>query len=88
MTETKAKLKIRRAPKFLPFMLTGAVLGLISAVVINAISTAPGTTSTVLGLLIGWLTGLGAAFGIIAALMADWLFRRSAKEVQATKLKK
>lgn len=69
-------------------MLTGAVLGLVVAILLNAATTEPGSTSTVLGLLIGWLTGIGAAFGIIAALLADWLFRRWAKEVQATKLEK
>lgn len=69
-------------------MLTGAIIGLVFALLLNSLTSNGESSSSVLGLLIGWLTGLGAAFGIIAALLADWLFRRSVKEVQATKLEK
>ena len=88
MTETKAKLKIRKAPKFLPFLLAGGAIGLIAAFILNGFSTAEQTgAESILGFLIGWMTALGAAVGIVIALLLDWLLRRSSKEVEATKLK-
>ncbi|MFM6980747.1 MAG: hypothetical protein ACKOWE_05025 [Micrococcales bacterium] len=83
MTETKTKLKIRKAPKFLPFIIAGAILGIILALILDSIGTGG---EDILGYLIAWLTALGAVAGIVIALIADWAFSRSAKEVEATKL--
>lgn len=84
MTETKTTLKIRKAPKFLPFIIAGALVGAISAFILNSLSSAG---ESILGLLLGWLTVIGGALGIVAAVFVDWLLGRSVKEVPATKLK-
>lgn len=85
MIETKEKLKIRRAPKFLPFMFTGAILGLILSLILYFAGPAQ---EGLLGYLVAWVTAIGAALGIVIALLADWLYSRASKEVVATKLEK
>lgn len=89
MTETKTKLRIRKAPKFLPFLITGGIAGLITGLILNAVAVDKSVGgASILGYLIGWSTAGGAALGVVAALVVEWLFSRSAKEVVATKLKK
>ena len=69
-------------------MITGGVIGLIFAFVLNGFSSAEASgAESILGLLIGWCVALGAGAGIIFALVFDWVSRRSVKEVEATKLK-
>lgn len=90
--ETDTTLKIRRAPKFLPFLITGAVLGLITGVILNFSFSgefADGTTTAqngILGYLVAWGSVIGAAVGVTLAVILDFVFTRSSKEVQATKL--
>lgn len=85
--ETQTTIKIRRAPKFLPFLITGAVLGVITALILNfsTAGNAPDATP-ILGYLLGWCTVLGAAVGIVAAVAIDFVTTRRSKEVVATKL--
>jgi len=86
MTENREKLEtvqIRRMPKFLPFLLTGGVLGLITALIMWVSS---GANQNVFGYLMAYCTGIGAAAGIIAATAFEAATRKRAKSVQATKL--
>lgn len=88
MAKDKSEIvKIRRAPKYLPFILTGSLLGLLIAVIVGA--TLPGDSgskSQVQGILIAYFTGAGLGLGILAALVFDRIFGARAKSVEATKL--
>ena len=75
--------EIRRFPKFLPFLITGGVIGL-SLALITWLAT--GANQAFFGYLISYGTGLGVAAGIIAATMLEAATRKRAKRVQATKL--
>ena len=79
-TET---VEIRRFPKFLPFLITGGVIGFILALITWL---ATGANQAFFGYLISYGTGLGVAAGIIAATMLEAATRKRAKRVQATKL--
>ena len=87
-TETPTTLRIRRAPKFLPFMSIGTIFGLVLALVLSALipAEAQGGTS-ILGVLVVYLGGAGFMSGTLMALGFDWISRTRSKEVEATKLK-
>jgi H+/Cl- antiporter ClcA len=84
-TETVA---IRRAPKFFPFLVTGAVIGLLIAGIWFLIAGDPtskdGASVLALIALIG--VGLGALFGVAAALVVERVFAAKTKQTQAAKL--
>ena len=80
----KEKVEIRKAPKFLPFLILFAVIGVIVAVVLNAfIPEADRTTQPILGYLIGYLAALGAVLGLIVALVLDIISRKRVKRLEA-----
>jgi hypothetical protein len=82
-TET---VKIRRAPKFIPFMLTGVLLGGVVAVVLSlSITTQDGKTAGFLTQLLVYCLGLGAGLGVLVAVVFDALTARRAKDVQVSK---
>lgn len=82
-TET---VKIRRAPKFIPFMLTGVLLGGIIAIILSlSITTQDGKTAGFLTQLLVYCLGLGVALGAVAAVIVDALAARRAKDVQVSK---
>ena len=82
-TET---VKIRRAPKFIPFMLTGVLLGGIVAVVLSlSITTQDGKTAGFLTQLLVYCLGLGAGVGVLTAVVFDALTARASKDVQVSK---
>ena len=82
-TET---VKIRRAPKFIPFMLTGVLLGGVVAVVLSlSITTQDGKTAGFLTQLLVYCLGLGAGLGVLVAIVFDALTARRAKDVQVSK---
>jgi uncharacterized membrane protein (DUF485 family) len=86
MTENREQfetLEIRRTPKFLPFLITGGVFGLIVALIAWAAS---GMNQEIFGFLVSYGAGLGVAAGIIAATVIEGITRKRAKRVQATKL--
>lgn len=87
-TETPTTLRIRRAPKFLPFMSIGTIFGLVLALVLSSLipAEAQGGTS-ILGVLLVYLGGAGFMSGTLMALGFDWISRTRSKEVEATKLK-
>jgi len=81
------QVKIRRTPKFLPFLVTGAVIGVIIAVILGlSIPVEQRTEAPVVTYLIGYLGALGAAAGIVTAVIADRIGVARAKTVEATKL--
>ena len=81
------QVKIRRSPKFLPFLVTGAVIGVIIAVLLGlSIPADSRTEAPVVTYLIGYLGALGAAAGIVTAVIVDRIGVARAKTLEATKL--
>lgn len=81
------QVKIRRSPKFLPFLVTGAVIGVIVAVILGlSIPAETRTEAPVVTYLIGYLGALGAAAGIVTAVIVDRIGVARAKTIEATKL--
>lgn len=82
----KEKVEIRKAPKFLPFMLVFAGLGLVLAIVLNSfISDEDRTAQPILGYLIGYLSAIGAVLGLVVALVFDAISRARIKTLDATR---
>jgi ATP/ADP translocase len=80
----KEKVQIRKAPKFLPFLILFAVVGVIAALVLNTfISDADRTAQPILGYLVAYLAGIGAAFGLVVALVIDFISRKRSKTLEA-----
>ncbi len=86
--ETPTMLRIRRAPKFLPFMSIGTIFGVVLALVLSSLMPAdPKGGTSILGVLVVYLGGAGFMSGTLVALGFDWISRTRSKEVEATKLK-
>jgi membrane associated rhomboid family serine protease len=86
-TITNQQVRIRRTPKFLPFLITGAVIGVIVAVILGlSIPADAKTPEPIVTYLIGYLGALGAVAGIVTAVVADRIGVARAKTVEATKL--
>jgi uncharacterized protein (DUF58 family) len=82
-TET---VKIRRAPKFIPFMFTGFLLGGIVAIALSLlITTQEGKTAGFITQILVYCLGLGAGVGLVAAVIFDALTARRLKDVQVSK---
>ena len=82
----KEKVQIRKAPKFLPFLILFAALGVVVALILNTfISDADRTAQPILGYLIAYLAGIGAAFGLLVALVIDFISRKRSKTLEATR---
>ena len=82
----KEIVRIRKAPKFLPFMIVFGVVGLVLALFLNAnIDEDSRTAQSILGYLVGYLVVLGAIVGLIVALVIDLISRKRAKTVEATR---
>jgi ATP/ADP translocase len=84
-TETVA---IRRAPKFFPFLVTGAGIGLLVAGIWFATSGDPTSKdgASVLALVAVMGIGLGALIGVAAALVVERVLVAKTKQTQAAKL--
>ena len=82
-TET---VKIRRAPKFIPFMLTGVLLGGIVALALTLlITTEEGKTAGFITQILVYCLGLGGGVGLVAAVVFDAVTARKLKDVQVSK---
>lgn len=82
-TET---VKIRRAPRFIPFMLTGVLLGGVVALALTLlITTQEGKTAGFITQILVYCLGLGAGVGLIAAVIFDAVTARRSKDVQVSK---
>jgi len=79
---------IRRAPKFFSFLVTGAVIGLLAAGVWFLIASNPVSKdgASVLALVSVIGVGVGALFGVAAALVVERIFVAKTKQTQAAKL--
>ena len=78
----------RRAPKFLPFLLSTGVLGaLVGVILYLGVPEANRSSADILGFLIVFGALVGMFFGGVIILALDWYSRKNATEVQATKLK-
>lgn len=78
---------IRRAPKFIPFMLTGIALGAVVAIILSlTISGSDGKTAGFITQLLVYCLGLGAGAGIALAAILDGITARRTKTVQANKV--
>ena len=81
------QVQIRRSPKFFPFLLTGGILGLIVAFVLNAlIHPDARTAAPILGYLVAFSVAIGAGLGITAAVILDRIGSARSKTLEATKL--
>jgi xanthine/uracil permease len=88
MSNAKTEMvKIRRAPKFIPFSLTGIALGAVIAIVLSLTIDNPDgkTPGFITQLLIYSLAG-GAGFGVVVAVVVDLLSNRRTKEAEASKV--
>ena len=82
-TET---VKIRRAPKFIPFMLTGVLLGGVVAIALSLlITTEEGKTAGFITQILVYCLGLGGGAGLVAAVIFDAVTARKIKDVQVSK---
>ncbi len=82
----KEKVQIRKAPKFLPFLILFAVVGVVVALILNSfISDADRTAQPILGYLVAYLAGVGGAFGLVVALVFDFISRKRSKTLDATR---
>ena len=89
MRASEVTLKVRRAPKFLPFILSGIILGIVVAFVLNSFIAPDSRTETnILGYLVLYCAGGGLAVGVLSALVLDAISVARAKAVSATKLEK
>ena len=87
-TSQTEKVTVRRSPKYLTFIITGAVIGVIVAGVIGLmIPEQQRTAEPVVTYLIAYIGGIGVVLGIVAALIVDRIGLSRAKTVEATKLK-
>ena len=83
-TET---VKIRRAPKFIPFALTGLALGAVIAIVLSLdINNPDGKTPGFITQLLVYSLAGGAGFGVVVAVVVDLLSNRRTKEAEASKV--
>lgn len=82
--EKPEEVEIRRAPKVLPWALTGAAFGMLIAFVLSLIAPAAGTTNeNVLGLLLVSLGSLGLGAGVAFAIIVDLVTSSKAKRASA-----
>ncbi len=78
--ENPEEVEIRRAPKVLPWALTGAVFGLIVALVLSLVAPESEDSSyNVLGLLLVSLGSLGLGAGVAFAIVIDLVTASRAK---------
>ncbi len=81
------KVSIRRVPKFLPFLITGGVIGVvIGAGAGISIPAEQRTAEPIITYLIAYGAGIGVVAGIVAALIVDRIGLARAKTLEATKL--
>jgi hypothetical protein len=78
-----ALVDIRRAPKFIPFVATAAVIGFIVSAITAWVTAAPGNF---FGYVIVWGTILFASVGLVAAVLLEAFFRARSKRIEATKI--
>jgi len=82
--EKPEDVEIRRAPKVLPWGLTGAGVGMVIALVLSVVAPeSEGSSYNVLGLLLVSLGSLGLGAGIALAIAIDLVTASRAKRASA-----
>ena len=78
------EVEIRKAPKLLPFGVTGFVVGALVAIGIYFLIPNPeDAQENALGLFIVYIGGFGAAMGVVVAIVIDLITARRTKKVLA-----
>lgn len=86
-TISTEKVQIRRSPKFLPFLITGGVIGVIVALILGlSIPEQQRTAEPIITYLVAYGAGIGVVAGIVTAVIVDWIGVARAKTLEATKL--
>ena len=81
------EVEIRRAPKIVPWMLTGATLGIVIALVLGLfVQPGPEVPENFVGLLMVALGALGLGLGIGFAIIYDLISARRAKRAIANRV--
>lgn len=84
MNPEKITVSVRRAPKYVPFLIAGAILGIIAAAVVAILPQDNRyDKSTVFGFLVVLLIVAGAGLGGLVALVIDWIGRRKSTPAYA-----
>jgi hypothetical protein len=84
--EKPEEVEIRKAPKVLPWALTGAVFGMLVALVLSLIvPESEASNYNVLGLLVVSLGSLGLGAGIAFAIVVDLVTSTKAKKASAVR---
>lgn len=84
--ENPDEVEIRRAPKVLPWALTGAVFGMLVALVLSlVVPESEGSDYNVLGLLVVSLGSLGLGAGVAFAIAVDLFTSSKAKRASAVR---
>ena len=82
--ENPEEVEIRRAPKVLPWGLTGAAFGMLVALLLSVVAPESDSSSyNVLGLLLVSLGSLGLGAGIALAILVDLVTASKAKRASA-----
>ena len=82
--ENPEEVEIRRAPKVLPWALTGALFGMVIALELSLVAPESQDSSyNVLGLLLVSLGSLGLGAGVAGAIVIDLVTASKAKRASA-----
>ncbi|MHA7268560.1 hypothetical protein [Arthrobacter sp. HLT1-20] len=82
------KLTVRRAPKYVPFMIAGALAGIVTAAIFTSIAppSEQFETSSIFGFFAVLMVLPGAGLGAIVALVLDRASTRRSKTLLVTSL--
>jgi hypothetical protein len=87
--EKPEDVEIRKAPKVLAFALTGAVIGVLAALVLYGLIPEDQRSSRdILGLLLVALGSLGLGLGVVTAIFLDLVTSRRVKKASAIRAEK
>ncbi|MEY4366906.1 MAG: hypothetical protein RLZ28_321 [Actinomycetota bacterium] len=87
MRASDVTVKIRRSAKFVSFIFTGIVLGIIAAFIVNALIPDENRTPTaILGFLVLYFAAAGLGLGVLFAVVLESISVARAKTIEATKL--